>query len=164
MKYKVIKSAAHNFGHSFASTLNYREGDYVMSHIARAVLATGARELQVNLLTGEASPPELLPQVVRDAIASRIAWFPDLLSSHGIPMSVVSSATMLLRFMPEKRSDIQYPDAPPTFEFPFVCEVKIVDDRSKQHVGIVNDSWWVEERPWSPSENHRWWQFWKRAV
>jgi hypothetical protein len=28
VKYKALKSAAHNFGHSFASGLNWRDHDY----------------------------------------------------------------------------------------------------------------------------------------
>jgi hypothetical protein len=40
MKYKVIKSAAHNFARSFASGLNWAESDYVMSHLLRAAIAT----------------------------------------------------------------------------------------------------------------------------
>ena len=54
MKYKVIKSAAHNFGHSFVSLMNYRGDDYVMSHLARLVVETGRSEVSVDLMTGQA--------------------------------------------------------------------------------------------------------------
>ena len=60
MKYKNIKSAARNYGDSFASTLNYASDDYIMSHLARAVIATRQAELTVNVLTGEAQPAALL--------------------------------------------------------------------------------------------------------
>lgn len=56
MKYKTLKSAAHNFGHSFASGLNWRDNDYVMTHLARAVVASGEVELDVDLLSGQARP------------------------------------------------------------------------------------------------------------
>ncbi len=38
MKYKALKSAVHNLGRSFASSLNWRDNDYVMSQLARAVV------------------------------------------------------------------------------------------------------------------------------
>ena len=48
MKYKVISSAAHNFGHSFVSLMNYGPDDYVMQYLADAALESGASELFVD--------------------------------------------------------------------------------------------------------------------
>jgi len=78
MKYKVLKSAAHNFGHSFVSLMNYRAGDYVMSHLARRALEVQAPELRIDLLTGTAEPASLLIPPVRESLALRIPWFPQL--------------------------------------------------------------------------------------
>jgi hypothetical protein len=45
MKYKNLKSVAHNFGHSFTSDMNYAEDDFVMSHLARSAIRTGSTEM-----------------------------------------------------------------------------------------------------------------------
>jgi hypothetical protein len=37
MKYKTIRAAAHNFGHSFVSLTNWVGDDYAMNHLARSV-------------------------------------------------------------------------------------------------------------------------------
>ncbi len=65
MKYKVLASAAHNFGHSFISGLN----SSAMSEIAWAVDRTGKERLEIDLLTGHARPRELTPEPVLEAIA-----------------------------------------------------------------------------------------------
>ena len=72
MKYKVLKSAAHNFGRSFASSLNWRGNDYVMSHLARAVVTSGEVELSVDLLSGQAKPTPLLEGPVQASVTDYI--------------------------------------------------------------------------------------------
>lgn len=84
MKYKAIKSAVHNFGDSFASSLNWAVDDYAMSHLARRALADGQTEMIVDLLTGEASPAELVRPPVQGSIDAKVSWFPTLLASQRI--------------------------------------------------------------------------------
>ena len=74
MKYKAIKSAAHNFGDSFASGLNYAADDYIMSHLARRALTSGRTEMIVDLLTGEAAPTELVAPPVEQSLTARPWW------------------------------------------------------------------------------------------
>ena len=100
MKYKVIKSAAHNFGHSFVSLMNYRGDDYVMSHLARLVVETGCSELSVDLMTGRAEPRALLWGPVGASVAAHVRWFPDLLASQQVDPAVVRIATMKVTFWP----------------------------------------------------------------
>jgi hypothetical protein len=40
--YKTLQRAAHNFGASFASSLNWAGSDYVKSYLARRALCVGA--------------------------------------------------------------------------------------------------------------------------
>src|ERR1700730_2855707 len=106
MKYKVLKSAAHNFGRSFASSLNWRGNDYVMSHLARAVVASGEVELSVDLLSGEAKPTPLLEGPVQSSVTDYVRWFPDLLRSQRVVPEAVRTATMRVRFQPERRGEV----------------------------------------------------------
>ncbi len=142
MKYKILKSAAHNFGNSFASTLNYAADDYIMSHLARRALTSGQTEMKVDLLTGEAGPPELIQSPVDASIATRIRWFPTLLVSQRIDPTVVREAHMRITF------DTARCTAPATFsgytvsEMPFDCWVTLLDDHSKTHTAHFRRSWW----------------------
>lgn len=171
MKYKVLKSAAHNFGHSFVSLLNYRGDDYVMSHLARAAVETGAPELRVDLLSGRAEPQALLEPPIRASVAGYVSWFPELLSSHRIEPQAVRAAAMRVRFEPDRRStNLGFADA---WEIPFECVVTIVDDRGKIHEGLVRDHWcvhgsptlprWLRRLAWWYSEVRRW-RFQRRLL
>ena len=67
MKYKAIRSAAHNFGASFVSGLNCARGDQVMNDLMRAAVSSGVSELSVDLLTGRAGPVALVSPPVAEA-------------------------------------------------------------------------------------------------
>lgn len=160
MKYKVIKSAAHNFGHSFVSTMNYLADDYVMSHLARAAVASGEAELRVDLISGHAEPAALVTPPVSESIEDRLVWFPHLLASHGITPSVICGAKMSIRYDLARRSpDMAFPGY---FQMPFTCTVEILDDRGKVHVGEVRDWWSADERPGTDTSTRRWWNLWRR--
>jgi hypothetical protein len=166
MKYKVIKSAAHNFGHSFVSLMNYRGDDYVMSHLARLVVETGQTELSVDLLSGRGAPSTLLWGPIRASVAAYMKWLPTLLGSHQIDPSILRSATMKLIFRPKDR----YPIAgfAGAWGIPFECVVTLGDDRGEVHEGRVRDVWmvdttapphWLRSVYWWRAEVRRWWFF-----
>jgi hypothetical protein len=104
MKYKVIKSAAHNFGDFVVSLMNYRGDDYVISDLARLVVKTGHPELTLDLMTGRAQPRAFLWGPIRVSIAEHVRWFPDLLASDSIDRSAMTAGTMRLVFRPEQRT------------------------------------------------------------
>ncbi len=180
MKYKVIKSAAHNFGHSFVSLMNYGADDYVMSHLIRAALATGERELRVDLLSGMAEPATLLTPPVRASLEAYVAWLPQLLASHRVTPGAIRAGTMRLLLKIERASDdIGFQGH---VELPFECEVRLVDDRGRTHVGRTHGFWSADKQDPPPSHGNRasdatrtratprlrlarpWWKFWARAA
>ena len=61
-RYRVLKSVAHNIGHSFTSLMNYEGDDYVMGHLLRFARRTKLETVTINFVTGEAGPPELLSE------------------------------------------------------------------------------------------------------
>lgn len=176
MKYKVIKSAAHNFGHSFVSAMNYRADDYVMSHLVRSALATGAAELRVDLHAGTAEPAELLPAPVRDSVDGYVGWLPALLASHRVASEAIVAGRMAVRLdLGRASDDVGFRDH---VEVPFECVVALTDDRGRVHEGRTR-GWWsahrggpaplvrdfrappANPRPERPSAVPRpWWKFW----
>ena len=157
MKYKALKSAAHNFGHSFASGLNWRGNDYVMSHLARAVVSSGQVEFHVDLLSGHAQPPPLLVEPVRESVARYVRRLPDLLRSQRIAPDAVRMATMRIRFQPERRVDTTLGMG--GWTIPFECVVSLTDDRGTVHQGRLVDCWGVDNFNVSAGWRRRfgWW-------
>jgi hypothetical protein len=142
VKYKTLKSAAHNFGTSFASTLNFAAGDYIMSHLARRALASGQTEMSVDILTGAVSPPELVGPPVGESIADRLRWFPTLLASQRIDPSGVREARMRLVFDTARCTTPGPVNGFAVCEVPFDCWVTLLDDRGRTHVGHFR-RWWA---------------------
>lgn len=157
MKYKALKSAAHNFGHSFASGLNWRGNDYVMSHLARAVVASGEVELNVDLLSGRADPAPLLTGPVQESVADYVRRFPDLLRSQRIEPEAVRVATMRIRFQPERQ--VHVIEGMGGWTIPFECMVGLTDDHGKVHQGRLVDEWAVDNFNVPPGLRRRlgWW-------
>ena len=69
-RYKVLKSVAHSFAHSFTSLMNYSGDDYVMGHLLRRAEDIGEPALAVDVLTGKAEPGALLTRDVAQSVAS----------------------------------------------------------------------------------------------
>lgn len=136
MKYKQIKSAAHNYAHSFVSSMNWLGDDYVVGHLARAAVASGEPELRVDLLTGDAEPSALLTEPVKSSLEWYVPWLDGLLRSHGADIDAVREARMCVRF---DLSRTALRGLKPT-EVPVECEVEITDDRGIVHVGTVRES------------------------
>jgi hypothetical protein len=163
VKYKVIKSVAHNWAHSFASTLNWHGHDYAMSHLLRVAVARRESELRVDLLTGAAGPAALLIPPVREALDFRRGMLARLLQSQGVPPAVIRAATASIRFDLE-RAQAGEVEGAPVVEAPFTFMVVLLDDRGKEHVGTVRDRWIAEVRPtWLSVRERGQWEAYYRA-
>jgi hypothetical protein len=157
-RFKVLKSVAHNIGHSFTSLANYSGDDYVMGHILRFARRTGRDTLTIDFVRGDAGPPELLEEPISQITAWFTHKFWDLVKQHGSDRSLVRNATLMLRY------DIgtYHPllPAPLVTQSPFTCDVQITDIRGKNHAAHF-DGWWYPERPErSKTKPHAWWKLW----
>jgi hypothetical protein len=140
MKYKHLRSVAHNFGHSFVSRENHDHatGDYVIGQLARAAVSSGEPELFMDVLARTAGPPPLLTTVVRRSLARYAGWFGELLRSHGIAAEAITHATLRVRF---DLSRVDVPGRIGPYMLPFRCVVEITDDRGRVHTGTVPGAW-----------------------
>jgi hypothetical protein len=140
MKYRVLGSVAHNFGHSFVSRENHDRatGDYVIGQLARAAVSSGEQELFMDVLARTAGPPPLLTPAVRHSLARYAGWFGELLRSHGITAEAVIQATLRVRF---DLSRARVPGRTGPFMLSFRCVVEITDDRGRVHTGTVPGAW-----------------------
>ncbi len=93
MKYKNIKSAIHNFGHSFVSLMNYVDEEYVIEEIGR--IHKQGYDIEINWLTREFKPVQF--QSVR--IKKSIGYWADSLkkhiSSHNVDLENLFSLSLI---------------------------------------------------------------------
>ena len=157
-KYKVLKSVAHNIGHSFTSLMNYAGDDYVMGHVLRFARRTGCDTLTIDFVKREAGPSELLAAPISEVPTYYIERFWDLIRRHGSDPSLVKSASLVLRYNLETRWP--HPGAPQFSESAYACDVHITDDRGKDYVARFRGSWYPERLDNPQRESHPWWKFW----
>jgi len=158
-KYKVLQSVAHSIGHSFTSFMNYADNDYVLGHILTHAHRSGKDTLLVNLISGSATPPELLEPPVNAAVQRYVERLPELVRSHKSDPALIRSAGLTLHFdLTRLRPHFKLPDI---VEAPYPCEVVLTDDRGKEYCAYFS-GWWFPEPP-EPiiRERHPWWAFWR---
>ncbi len=114
---------------------------FFMSHLARAAVASGARELQVNLLTGDATPISLLTPPIAESIQRSVAWFPRHLAGERVDVAHLKSASLVVQFKLD--GTVAASGRRPPWTVPFECVVSVEDDRGKLHEGHVEDMWHV---------------------
>ena len=139
MKYKNLKSVAHNFGHSFTSDMNWVGDDYLMNHLARSAIRSGVPEFRADLLSGDVEPDAVLLPQFAESVMIRRGVLARLLESQSADPSRIPSAKMRLSLEVARRS--AHPSQPDIWEFPFECVVELTDDRGVTHRGEVRD-WW----------------------
>ena len=142
-RYKVLKSVAHNIGHSFTSLMNYAEDDYVMGHILRFARQTGRDTLTIDFVKGDAGPSELLGAPISEVPSRYVKFFWDLVKRHGSDHSLVRNASLILRFDTAVERPLRR--APELKESPFTCDVQITDARGVEYQAHL-EGWWSPER------------------
>ncbi len=157
--YKVLKSVAHNIGHSFTSLMNYSGDDYVMGHILRFARRTGADTLTIDFVKGEGGPPELLGQPISEIPTRYTQFFWDLVSRHGSDRSCVQAATLTLRY--DLATNRPLHRNPQLLESPYICDVRITDIRGKDYKAHFQ-AWWYPERLDDSKDESPWWKFWSQ--
>jgi hypothetical protein len=158
-RYKVLKSVAHNIGHSFTSLMNYVGNDYVMGHILRFARQTGHDTLIIDFVTREVRPPDLVAAPISDIPVHYIKWFWDSVDRQGSDPSFVRAARLTLQYDIQSQRPLK--SAPQFMESPYRCDVVVIDDRGKQYASHF-EGWWYPELGEIPSEPEPWWKFWNR--
>ena len=137
--HKKLRSVVRSVADQFTSLMNYRGDDYVMGHLLTAARATQKNTLRVNLLTGAASPPELLVSEVASSAAACAADLPELVRRSGSDIAFVSAAEMVVSFDLAVTRPAQI--APRSLESPYTCTVSLTDDRGRLYSAQVT-GWW----------------------
>jgi hypothetical protein len=144
-KRKVLKSVARSVADSFTSLMNYWQDDYVMGHLLTAARQSGKTTLAVDLLSGISSPDDLLTPPVASSVKRYCDDFRGLVIRSGADPAFVTSATLQVAF----DTSISLPLHRDTLyeQSPYVCLVRVVDDRGKIYESTLKGWWFPEKLP-----------------
>ena len=128
MKYKVIRSMAHNWTHSFMSGMNYIDGRYISQDME--LLARSCRGQRVTISWVPVRVEEMfrLTPRVRECIAYYRKALPKHLEMHGVESAALA----------EFRSEIYVAE-----NFRMYVRAYVKDDRGREHEAFVRQGSWT---------------------
>ena len=136
-RYKVLKSVAHNFAHSFVSVMNYTGRDYTMCELMRRVKLTKTRVLRIDVLSRTLGPVELLSAPVVRSCESYLRDFGRLVTSSGAALDMVESATIEVRVALAK----DQAQSAKQFRGRVTATMRLRDDRGREYVGRATENY-----------------------
>jgi hypothetical protein len=142
---KVLKSVARSIADSFTSLMNWGSNDYVMGHILNAARQSGRSTLEVDLLSAQTSPEELLTPPVRRAVEMYSARFRSLVTASGSDPSFVTAARLKLEFDISVAEPVHRGSQ--LHQSPYVCSATIEDDHGKLYESVLTGWWFPEVEP-----------------
>jgi len=90
MKYKAIKSMAHNFSHSFVSYMNYVDDGYVIDDLRECARNAKGKRISVQWLPESNVSWFTFNRRIRKSIGQYKQWLPGHLRSHGVSPGMVA--------------------------------------------------------------------------
>lgn len=116
MKYKILKSVAHNFSHSFVSYMNYVDDGHVVDDLLQ--LARRGERIIIHWIPDTASQQGLTPRVLK-SVANYKEWLPKYIENAGASIDVIREFRTDMFLKPNKGVRVQ---------------AYLVDDRGKEYV------------------------------
>jgi hypothetical protein len=122
MKYGVLKSIAHNFSHSFVSSMNYVDDDHVVNDLRQLARKAGGERISIHWIPDSEPQPPLTQRVLK-SIADYKARLPTLVRNSGANIEAIR----------ELRTDIFLKSGRQ-----MIVESYLLDDRGREHVCRVS--------------------------
>ncbi len=121
MKYRVLKSIAHNFSHSFVSYMNYVDDGYVMDDLRQLAREANGERVSIHWIPDSNHHPSLTQRVLK-SIANRKAWLPQHVHNSGANIEAIREFKTDIFLKPNKQ---------------IAVEAYLLDDRGKEHICSV---------------------------
>jgi hypothetical protein len=145
-KYKNIKSAIHNWAHSFLSIENYDEKGYFLKELYEAAKSENAEVITLNVLSEQITPNNVNTDRVKSFLKRCRESFINQLQGQNVKPEMISEATLTLNY------DFSAPLANLvgfSFRDPwkapeaatYTTEIIAVDDRGVKHHATLQE-WW----------------------
>jgi hypothetical protein len=118
MKYKILKSIAHNFSHSFVSYENYLDDDHVVYDLLQLARKANGERISIHWIPDIASQQDWPPRVLK-SIANYREWLPKHVQDAGGSIEAIREFRTDIFLKRNKQVAVQ---------------AYLVDDRGKEHV------------------------------
>lgn len=122
MKYKLIRSMAHNWSHSFMSGINYVDDAFVFEDVYRLARAQSGEKVIINWIPAGGEAPRYLPPRVQKCIEAYRAGLAEHLRRHHVDASALKTF----------RTEVYVAE-----DFRMYVRAFVIDDRDKEHVAFV---------------------------
>jgi len=122
MKFKLIKSMAHNWTHSFMSGMNWVDGDYVFEDMHKLARERRGQKVLITWLPERQEELFALTPRIRESLKHYRKGLPEHLSRHAVEASAIS----------EMRTEVYMADNHRGYVRSYV-----IDIRGKEHVQFV---------------------------
>jgi len=145
-KYKNIKSAIHNWAHSFLSIENYDEKGYFVNEIYQAAKSENAEHITLDVLSGNISPECVETDRIGSFLKRCYESFVEQLRCQNVETQMITSAVLEINYdfsAPlTKLVGYSFRDpwkAPETATY--TTEIIAVDDRGVEYRATLQE-WW----------------------
>ena len=130
-RYKILKSVAHNFAHSFVSFMNYSGRDYTMCHLVRRSKLKGKHRFHIDVLARSVEPVDLVTREIAAGVEAYCDGFGRFITAGGAALDMVAEARLELTIRHGRVTGLKDKQL-----YAFIdAEMTIVDDRGKRHTG-----------------------------
>jgi alpha-amylase/alpha-mannosidase (GH57 family) len=145
-KYKNIKSAIHNWAHSFLSIENYDEKGYFLKELYEAAKSENAEQITINVLSEQITPESVKTDRVETFLKRCRESFNKQLQSQSVNPEMVTEAILKLNynFSAPLASLVGFSFRDP-WKAPeaatYTTEIMAVDNRGSKHHAMLQE-WW----------------------
>jgi hypothetical protein len=143
VKYKNIKSIAHNLGHSFLSDMNAVDVGGRYTIVPELLFADAERsrepEVRIDFISRTVVPAALASAAVQESVANYARMLFELCQHQNVDEHAIKGAVLTIAFDYERTRATPYDPVIAVQEF--VCTVVIEDDRGVFHRASP-DHWW----------------------
>lgn len=122
MKYKVLKSIAHNFSHSFVSYTNYFDDGHVIDDLLQLAREANGERISIQWIPDSPIQKDFPPRVIK-SIAHYREWLPRHVQSAGASVEAIREFRTDIFLKPSKQ---------------IAVEAYLVDDRGMEHICNVS--------------------------
>lgn len=118
MKYKNLRSFAHNFTHSFVSLTNYCDDGYVIDDLREAARGPHEGPVSISWIPEKLPNKALLSKRVLNSISYFRAWLPKHAKNHEVKLEHIKEFRLEVYRLTSHQ---------------LRCDAVIVDDRNHEH-------------------------------
>ena len=122
MKYKLIRSMAHNWSHSFMSGMNYVDDAFVFEDVYRRARERRGEKVIISWIPADGEDSRDLPPRVQQCVEAYRAGLADHLRRHHVDASALKTF----------RTEVYVAE-----NFRMYVRAFVIDDRDKEHLAFV---------------------------